>query len=468
MFENCDLYNRYFPMWQKCRDAINGEDAVKSKGQIYLPEPSGMDKDDYKAYLLRGQFFNASGRTLDGLVGMAFRKHVICNVPKGLEKYLQNVDGKGSNFEEFSRECFQEVLTTGWGCVLVDMPVTENIQSQRDFENANLYAYTSFYRAEDIIKWKWKTDNREKKLQYCIFKEDTEIETAPYTTTMKTYYRVCELDEDGYYRQTLYNDNNEIIFQTYPTTKQGKYKFIPVFFFLGNTPQTPLLLDLINVNLSHYRKSADLENGAHWTGVPTPYERGWTPETQYDKDGNPIATEKMKLGGSEFLYFPESVQQVAYLEFSGQGCNLLREMMSDDENRMAILGARIISQEKNGVEAAETAKIHRAGENSVLASIAINVSKALQKMLKVYLEWSAGIEIGEDEIEVKINTDYDVATMSPAELSALVALWQSGGIAKRDLFDNLKDGEILNSERDFKDMQTEIDEENQKITNPQK
>ena len=49
--------------------------------------------------------------------------------------------------------------------------------------------------------------------------------------------------------------------------------------------------------------------------------------------------------------------------------------------------------------------------------------------------------------------------MSAQQITALVALWQSGGIAKRDLFDNLKDGEILSAERDFNEMNAEIDEE---------
>lgn len=49
--------------------------------------------------------------------------------------------------------------------------------------------------------------------------------------------------------------------------------------------------------------------------------------------------------------------------------------------------------------------------------------------------------------------------MNSQQIAALVSLWQNGGIAKRDLFDNLKDGEILSAERDFDEMNAEIDEE---------
>ena len=51
--------------------------------------------------------------------------------------------------------------------------------------------------------------------------------------------------------------------------------------------------------------------------------------------------------------------------------------------------------------------------------------------------------------------------MSATELTALVALWQSGGIAKSDLFRNLKEGEILDADRQLDEMNAEIDEEQQ-------
>jgi hypothetical protein len=41
----------------------------------------------------------------------------------------------------------------------------------------------------------------------------------------------------------------------------------------------PPLIDLVDMNLSHYRSSADYEHGCHFTGLPTPVISGHTPET---------------------------------------------------------------------------------------------------------------------------------------------------------------------------------------------
>ena len=423
-----------------------------------------MDEADYRGYIGRAQFFNAGGRTLDGLAGLLNRKPAIIEVPEGMEGLLENVDGKGHTIQQFIDMCCRDVLTTGWGSVLVDMPQSDNSVSQADFEKQGLYAYMVYYKAEASTKWRWETQGRQQHLKYVILKEPTVVDAVgEFNTEIKTYYRVLQIDpETGNYKQTLYDDKLLPIEEVEPKSKKGNFKEIPFEFLSTNSePEEPLLSDLINVNLSHYRKSADYENGLHWTGVPTPFERGWTPETTYDKDGNEVAPKPMKLGGTQFLYFPSGTEQVGYLEFSGSGCSQIAQAMADDKDSMAVLGARIIANQKKGVESAETAKIHNSAENSVLASFANNMSQIFSRLLRTYLEWSTGTDIPQEKVKVQINTDFDVATMSATELTALVSLWQSGGIAKSDLFRNLKEGEILDGDRNLDEMNAEIDEEQQ-------
>ena len=447
-------------MWQKCRDAVDGEDAVKLKRTAYLPKLSGMSDEDYADYLLRAQFYNATGRTLDGLAGMLGRKPVIIEVPEGMEKYLENVDGKGHSASQFILMCCRDTLITNWGAVLVDMPKADGVISQGDFEQKGLYAYMTYYKAECCTKWRYFTDGRRQSVKYVIFKETVDVDTADYEVQEKVYRRVCEIDDNGNYVQTLYDDKGIPVEQSEPKDKEGNLKEIPFAFLSAkDEPDMPVLLDLVNVNMSHYRKSADLENGGHLTGVPTPWGQGFEPEI--DENGN---RKPFELGGSYFKYLPSGAS-MSYLEFSGQGCGILRDLMADDEARMATLGARIIAQQKKGVESAETARIHNAAENSVLADFAINMSDIFSRLLRIYLSWSTGQDVPQEDVSVRINTDYDVSMMSSQELAALVSLWQSGGIAHSDLFKNLKEGEILDADRNLDEMQSEIEEE-QKGRNP--
>lgn len=462
----CSEYNRFIKKWEKCRDVVGGETYVKHRKERYLPRASGMDDNDYRGYLMRAQFFNAAGRTLDGLSGMINRKPALVTVPEGYEKYIENVDGKDHSLVQFCSESVKDLLTTGWGGVLVDMPKMDNVRSQKDFEDSNLFAYMTYYKAESIINWHWSSSGRKQYLDFVVFREKTETIKKDFTVEVKYNYRLCKIDADGYYKQILYNDRDEVIEESEPRMKNGRFRYIP-FFFLASSdnPTEPILEDLINVNLSHYRKSADYENGLHWTGVPTPWTQGADVGTVF-VNGREVAAEPLKLGGSVVQNLPAGAS-MQYLEFGGSGCAQLANAMAADEDRMAILGARIISQERNGVEAAETARIHRAGENSILSDIANNLSIIFSKILKIYLEWSSGNEVPDDKHSVQFNTDYDVSMMPASDLVAYVSAWQAGAISKKTMFRNLKEGEIISPEKSFDDEQAEIDEEQQSRAIPQ-
>lgn len=453
------LYKKYFPMWRKCRDIISGEDAVKEAGSLYLPKPSGMDSEEYKSYKERAEFFNAAGRTLDGLHGMLFRKPVLIETDEKYKEYLDNVDGKGNSLSQFINFCAWDSLQTGFGGVLVDFPQNEKDEvSVLDADMKELSPYMSFYRAEDIINLQFGVVGRKQEIILVVLQETYEAENGDeYTRITKKRYRILKLI-DGIYVQSLYDESLNEIYMAVPTMNGKPLNKIPFYPLPSTEPEKPMLLDLCNVNLAWYRKSADLENGAHWTGVPTPYCIGYEPETQYNKDGEEVAKDDIKLGGGTLLALPSGVTSVGYLTFGGSGLNILQSMMTEDENRLAILGARIISQEKKGVESAETAKIHRAGENSVLAAFAYNLSTVFTNLVSFYIKWCASMEENPD-ISLKINTDYDVASMSPAELTALVSLWQSGGISKSILFQNLKEGEIVPADVSLEDMEAEIQEQ---------
>ena len=445
-----NIYQKYAPVWKKCRDVISGSRLVKEAGETYLPRPSGMEKEEYdKGYKTRAEFCDFTGRTFHGYKGLAFAKPMIKTVPEEFMGYLENVDGEGTNLDDFAYNVFQDCIKTNWGGILVDAPSSSGL-SINEAEKLGLYPYMTYYPAEAIINVQFETVNRNKVLKMVVLQETKNVPLPDdkFTTQPQINYRVLEL-VDGVYAQSIYNKNEELV-DTIVPLKQGKpMDYIPFFFTPQNEPTEPMLESLCDVNLAWYRKSADLENGAHWTGVPTPYSLGHT----YNKDQDGV----IKLGGTQFVYFPADVTHVDYLEFSGSGLSVLNKLLLDDQDRMALLGARIIATEKKGVESSETARIHKAGEDSVLATFCNRVSNTLTRALKDYLDWTVGYEITE-EVSVHINTDYDLTDMDANRLTALISAWQTGGISKQTLFNNLKKGEIIDSDKSFEEEQSEIDE----------
>ena len=67
-------YDAALPAWLRARDVFAGEDAIKAAGERYLPKLAEQSQVDYDAYRTRGSFFNATARTVEGFIGLIFRR----------------------------------------------------------------------------------------------------------------------------------------------------------------------------------------------------------------------------------------------------------------------------------------------------------------------------------------------------------------------------------------------------------
>src|SRR5678810_454267 len=266
--------------WDRCRDCFAGSDAVKGKFTKYLPflEGTSASSDPYLAYVMRALFYPAMARTVSGLVGIVFGKPpTVEGIPTTYDAEFKDVTLTGVSLPAFGFAQCQELLITGRVGLLVDMA---NVPGSRP--------YWCAYPAERIVNWRTEIGpDGQPRLTLVVLYE--ELETAStddfFTPTVTPQYRVLEL-RNGLYEASIWRattgataqktDWAEIEGQrTYPTRRGQRLNYIPFVFIgpNGNDPQIdhPPLVDLVDVNLSHYRTSADQEHGAHFTALPTPY-----------------------------------------------------------------------------------------------------------------------------------------------------------------------------------------------------
>ena len=333
-------YDKLAPKWQRCRDAAAGQDAVHEAGELYLPKLKDQEWDDYCAYKTRAGFFNATWRTIAGLQGMLFRKPPVIEVPASVKPLLASITESAQPIQIFALEIVEECLTVGRAGILVDYPVVaEEGATQADAILRNLRPTMSLYETESIVNWKEETLTSQKILTRVILKEDraTPDPDDEFAEKCGTIYRVLDL-LDGKYRTRIFvpaSENGEQFIQEgedlFPKMNNLPLKFIP-FYFLGvddaeACPDDPPLIDLVDVNLSHYRTNADYEHGCHFTGLPT----GWI------TGHNMEVGEKIYLGSQNMLIFPNENTQVGFLEFSGAGLQCLSENLERKEKQMISL-----------------------------------------------------------------------------------------------------------------------------------
>jgi hypothetical protein len=443
-------YLEYKCQWDRCEDVVEGQDEIHKEGIEYLPRLSGQTDAEYYAYKKRAMLYNASARTVNGLTGMLFMKPETIEAPAAMDSIIADVTMGGLSLHQFAEVISEEVITVGRCGVLVDYPPIVNAVTLAQAQAQGARPYATMYDAESIINWKTGRINNVEQLTLVVLEEENEISVDEFESKCEPQWRVLDL-VNGAYRQRVFRKDKRgefiLMEEIFPQINGRVINKIPFEFFgvRDNTPcvDKPPLLDLVDVNLSHYRTTADYEHGLHFTGLPTPVVTGYYSD---DKSAS------LRIGSGTAWLLPDPQSKAFYLEFTGQGLGELREALRSKEAMMATLGARILAPEKRATEAAQTANIHRSSENSVLASIAQSISVGLTHVMEWLRDWS---NITGD-VKVELNRDFIPNSMTAQDIDVLVKSWQAGAISANVLFENLVAGDIISQETSFDDEQERI------------
>lgn len=431
-------YSKRLPQWQRCMDCFEGSDRIKSEERrtTYLPTLSGQNDVEYVAYITRALFFNATGRTVQGLVGAMVRNEPTFKLPGAMDDWTKDLTPDHHSAVELVKQIGEAILLYNRALLLVDRP---EVDESRGIEDR---PYIAMYDALAITNWQTEPFPRVV-LKETFFERDEKDE---YSRRESTQYRELLL-LDGVYTQRLWrkvprtqtgpSKSEEYgIYRTITPTRRGqRMTELPVVWLsmqgLVQKIEKSPLLDLVDVNISHFHNSADLEHGRHFTALPTPWVSGVSAE---ELGG------KMRIGSATAWALPNPQSRAGFLEFSGQGLAAIAEGMRSKEEMMAALGARLLQQpRRTQVEAAETARIHASGEVSALTAVAVAAEEGLEKALEIAREWE-GVS---GKVEARLNRDFIDTRLAPQELTALLSAWQQGGISIDTFLWNLKQGELL-------------------------
>lgn len=426
--ENNPAYDKWLPIWSKCRDTAEGQEAVHAQGVTYLPKLSGQSVTDYDKYKGRALFFNAVGRTIEGMAGMVFRKAPMIEYPTAMQSIIDDVDLQGTNINDFADSLVRELSTVNRVGILVDFPKSQTVgMTLLDLERSGVRPYAVIYKAESISDWRYQRVNNRMMLTMVKLMECVDGQNQ---------IRELELTENGYqvsiYKETEggYNDAPDEKF--IPLLNNAPMYEIP--FVFDKDIHKPVILDLVNVNLSHYKSTADYEHGLHFTGLPTAIF--WGIQTD-DKDTT------ITIGAESALAFSNPEGHAEYLEFTGQGLTALKDALSDKKDMMAVLGLKALGAEKRAQETAEAMTIKQSAENSVLSTIANRASGMLNKMLGYIAMWQRY----NGEVKITLNTDFSPAGITPQLFAEYTKAYLSGTMSYETYFWNLKNGEAIPADR---------------------
>lgn len=440
-------YSKYHLLWEKVRDCLDGEDAVKDQGTKYLPCPQAQVPAQYAAYKTRASFYAVAERTLRGMTGMIFRNDPVIKLPTKMEPWLTSATNDGMSLLMFVEEVTREVMSMGRYGVLLDLPA----QSSPTGTVPHLVPYT----AENITDWEESVIDGKKVVTKVVLRDsisssvDVSSSSLLELRLVKGVYKTQRFVASAAEGAKTFAAEETIT----PLINGKTLDYIPFVFLnpydLRPEISKPPFVDLCNMNLAHYRNSADYEHALFQTAQPTPWIAGGLDEK----------TKPSTIGGGTIWYLPENAK-AGMLEFTGKGLDAQRVAMQDKEDRMASLGARMIKDSSRVQEKAETARLRARGETSLV----MDTLQTVETGVTLLMQWAADWLLSSEEVSLALNKDFVDARIDANMMVAIVKTWQSGAISRETMHWNLQQGEVMKMDVTATEEKDRIDDEGEFLT----
>jgi len=427
------LYGRYKKTWDMINACVEGEQAVKAAKERYLPIPNINDYESrdprvrqvainrYNAYISRARFMNATGRTLNGMLGIVFTEPVVIQLNGQLSVLTKDADGKGQPMTQFLRDSVSENLKSGRAYILADY--TGNGEATAETQGDPVLRL--FYGSQII---NWRTTGGKDTLIVLEYKEDVTDDESFINRERTVWLELRMISGAAHIRKWTQEDGansyagNSTQSELVPILDANG---APLDEFPGawvgsvnndSFPDPAPLADIAAINIGHYQADADVVEAARVL-QPTVFISGLT-QAWADK----YLASGVSLGATTgFLLNDKATASILQATETNASTNL-KEVRA---NEMAMLGAKLIER-GTSARTATQADHEAQTDNSVLSLCAGNVERAVNKALEMLSRMVGGSG------SVAINQRYEMATIDATVLSALFTQVQSGGFLLHD------------------------------------
>lgn len=410
-------YREFLPEWELVGDCVDGERKIKKRGKKYLPHPSSDHINDdpqdirYKAYKQRAPFINATGRTLSGLLGLAFNKPVKIALTGRIADIEDDADGDGQPLTQIARDALSQNLQRGRAGILTDYTASGN-QTLSKLGRPILRLFT----AKEIINWRVTAGKTS--LVVVHYVEPVDDPNNFELLLQKVWIELRLIDDKAYSRRWQQSTTGMMEGQLIELKDSTGLQLTELpWSWIGasnndHTPDAPPLADIANVNIKHYQAEADIAEISHLTGQPT-IAVGGLNQPWADKylDGG------IKIGSTKGILLPDNgVISIVQAEDR----NLPITVAERREKQMAMLGAKLVER-NTSARTATQASDEAQTDNSILSLCVGNVEQAINRALEF-----AVLFAGSGEGSIEINKRFEISSLDSAALSVLMAMVQSG------------------------------------------
>ena len=433
--------------WEIMKAVTLGTEYLRENSEAFLPiEP----REDYTAYLARvnrAVFSPFSQRLVRAAAGLILRKPIsLVGDPYWTDIFAKDVDGCGSDLDEYARRLLLCSLTYGHCHTLVDFPAPTAARSLAEERELNRRPYWIEIDPENIYGWRLDREVNYGNLVQVRIKEKAVVPDGEFGEKVYDQIRVIEPGQYRIYRQVETKKAMQGGFpypnafdatdatSDYELVESGDYSLgqIPLVTTYAGKIDTltskPPLLDIAYLNLAHFQRQADLIHSLHIASQPILVLEGWDDQT---KDVATSVNYAMATQPGNKVYYVEPAANA----FEAQS-NEIREL----QMQMATLGISTLSQQKFVAESADARRLDRVDTNSMLSMVSLDLEQSLQKAFDLAADY-----VGIAPPEVTISRDFDIDRLIGQDVTALTALFEQGVLGRDEFRQILVQGEILST-----------------------
>ena len=203
----------------------------------------------------------------------------------------------------------------------------------------------------------------------------------------------------------------------------------------------PPLLDIANLNITHYQRQADLIHALHIAAMPTLVLEGWDD-----------ALSGASLGVNYAIAMTPG-NKAYYVQADATSFDAQMLELQSLEGQMSTLGVTKLFGQKFVAESAEAKRIDQAQSNSVLSIISQELESALNQAYGLAAKY-----VGIEPPTIRVDRDFDYYRLIGQDVAVLSDLNTNGKISNEMLLEVLRRGEILPDDMDIKEEAAKITE----------
>ena len=432
--------------WEIMKAVTYGTEYLRDNSEAFLPLEPREDYDAYLSRVNRSVYSPYTQRLIRAATGLILRKPItVLGDPYWTDVFVKDVDGCGSDLDEYARRLLICALTYGHSNTLVDFPAPTGARSLAEERNQNRRPYWIEVDPANIYGWRLDREVNYGKLIQVRIAEQAVVPEGDFGEKVFDQIRVIEpgqykifrkkeTTKDMYTQDESFAGNfdspaNE---KDYELVESGEFSLgeIPlVTVYAGKTDtmtSKPPLLDIAYLNLAHFQRQADLIHSLHVASQPLLVMEGWDDQT---KDMAISVNYAMATQPGNKVYYVEPAASA----FEAQAAEIQELQL-----QMATLGISTLSQQKFVAESADARRLDRVDTNSMLSMVSLDLEQKVQKAFNLSADY-----LGLEPPEIKISRDFDIDRLIGQDITALTSLFDQNVIDREEFRDILVQGEVL-------------------------